>query len=110
MKNTDNQCFKWCIARALNPAKREIEKQTDRITKHLRKQAESLNFKGIEFPMSLQAIDKIERLYTEISVNVFGFDNISTVYPLRISKFKRQKEIDLLLLENKHVLSKICRD
>jgi len=27
MKNTDNQCFKWCIARALNPAKREIEKK-----------------------------------------------------------------------------------
>jgi len=26
MKNTDNQCFKWSIARALNPAKREIEK------------------------------------------------------------------------------------
>ena len=27
MKNIDNQCFKWCIARALNPAKREIEKK-----------------------------------------------------------------------------------
>jgi len=102
MKNTDNQCFKWCIARALIPAKREIEKSPDRITKHLRKQAESLNFKGIEFPMNLQAIDKFERLNPEISVNVFGFDNITKVYPLRISKFKGQKEIDLLLLENKH--------
>jgi len=27
MKKIDNQCFKWCIARALNPAKREIEKK-----------------------------------------------------------------------------------
>jgi len=81
MKNTDNQCFKWCIARALNPAKREIEKNPGRIRKHLRKQAESLNFKGIEFPMSLQAIDKFERLNPEISVDVFGFDNISKVYP-----------------------------
>jgi len=26
MKNTDNQCVTWCIARALNTAKREIEK------------------------------------------------------------------------------------
>jgi len=102
MKNADNQCFKRCIARALNPAKRGIEKKTDRITKHLRKQAESLNSKGIEFPMSLQAIDKFERLNPDISVNVFGFDNISKVYPLRISKFERQKEIDLMLLENKH--------
>ena len=65
----------------LNQAKREIEKKTDRITKHLRKQAESLNFKGIKFPMSLQAIDKFERLKPEISVHVFGFDNISKVYP-----------------------------
>jgi len=32
--------------------------------------------------MSLQAIDKFERLDTEISVNVIGFDNISKVYPL----------------------------
>jgi len=60
----------------LNPAKREIEKIPDRLTKHLREQAESLNFKGIEFPMSLQAIDKFERLNPEISVNVFGFDSI----------------------------------
>jgi len=82
----------------LNPAKREIEKK-DRITKHLRKQAESLNFKGIEFPLSLQAFDKFERLNPEISVNVFGFDNISKVYPENI---KRQTLIDLMLLENKH--------
>jgi len=68
----------------------------------LRKQAESLNFKGIEFPMSLQAIDKFERLNPEISMKVFGFDNISKVYPLRISKVKRQKEIDLMFLKNKH--------
>ena len=101
VKNTDDKCFKWCIARALNPVNREIEKKADRITKHLRKQAESLDFKGIEFPMSLQAIDKFERLNAEISVNVFGFDNISKAYLLRISKIKRQKETDLMLLENK---------
>jgi len=41
IKNTDNQCFKWCIAGALNPAKREIDNKTNRITKHLRKQAVS---------------------------------------------------------------------
>jgi len=52
--------------------------------------------------MSLQAIDKFERLNPEISVHVFGFDNISKVYRLRMSKFKRQKEIDLMFLKNKH--------
>ena len=53
--------------------------------------------------MSLRAIDKFERLNPEISVNVFGCDNISQFYPLRISKFKRQKQIYLMLLENKHL-------
>jgi len=28
VKNTDNKCFKWCIARALNPVNREIEKKS----------------------------------------------------------------------------------
>jgi len=93
MKNADSQCFKWCIARALNPAKRDFEKKTGRITKRLRKQAEALNFKGIEFPMSFQAIDKFERLNPEVSVNVFGFDNISKVYPLRISNSKDKKKL-----------------
>jgi len=57
-KKTDNQCFKWCVARALNP----VERDCGRVTKILRKQAESLNFRGIEFPVSLKAIDKFERL------------------------------------------------
>ena len=54
MKNTDNHCCKWCIARALNP----VERDSERITKISSKQAESLNFKGIEFPMNLKDIDK----------------------------------------------------
>ena len=93
MKNTDNQCFKWCIARALNP----VERDSERITKILRKQAESLNFKGIEFPMNLKDVDKFESLNPEI--NVFGY-KAEGVHPLRISKLKREKKVRLL--ENKH--------
>jgi hypothetical protein len=36
MKNEDNECFKWCITRALNP----VERDSERITKILRLQAE----------------------------------------------------------------------
>jgi len=97
MKNTDNHCFKWCIARALNP----VERDSERITKILSKQAESLNFKGIEFPMNLKDIDKFERLNAEIKVNVFGY-KAEGVHPLRISKLKREKKVRLLLLQNKH--------
>ena len=45
MQNEDNQCFKWCVARALNPVKRGAE----RITKILRVQADELNWDGITF-------------------------------------------------------------
>jgi len=74
----DNQCFKWCIARELNP----VERGSGRISKILRKQAESLNFTGIEFPVSLKAIDIFERLNPKIAVSVLGFEN--SIYPLRI--------------------------
>jgi len=51
--------------------------------------------------MSLKDIDKFERLNPEIKVNVFGYE-AEFVYPLRISKLKREKKVRLLLLENKH--------
>jgi len=50
--------------------------------------------------MNLKDIDKFERLNPEIKVNVFGYE-AGCVYPLRISKLKREKKVRLLL-ENKH--------
>ena len=46
-KNEDNQCFKWCVVRALNP----IKKNSERITKELIEQAKSLNWNGLKFPV-----------------------------------------------------------
>jgi len=91
----DNQSFKSCITRALNP----VERDSGRISRILRKQAESLNFTGIEFPVSLKAIDKFDRLNPKIAVSVLGYEN--SIYPRRISKFKRESNVTLLL-ENKH--------
>jgi len=42
MKNSDNQCFKWCVERALNP----VERDPERIAKMLRKQSKTLTFTG----------------------------------------------------------------
>ena len=39
MKNEDDECFKWCVARSLNP----VERDSKRVTQKLRKQAEELN-------------------------------------------------------------------
>ena len=43
IKNTEQQCFKWAITRALNP----VERNPQRVTKILQKQAEKLNWNGI---------------------------------------------------------------
>ena len=80
MKNDDDECFKWCVTRALNPVSRDGE----RITKILRKQSEKLNWDGIKFPLELVKIDRFERQNKSIGVNVFGYERI--VYPLRISE------------------------
>ena len=98
---TDNQCFKWCIARALNPVKDHPE----RITRKLEEQAETLNFKNISFPVKLRDINKFDIQNPNISVNVLGYDDDKKkiIHPLRISEMdKRLHEVNLLMLEDKH--------
>ena len=95
MKNKDNECFKWCVTRVLNP----VERDAERISKILRVQAERLNMTDIEYPVSLKAIDKVEKQNPDISVNVFGYE--SAVHPLRISKHvNRPVEVNLLLISD----------
>src|SRR5271155_418352 len=94
MENQDEQCFKWCVARALNP----VEKDQERITKKLRIQAEELIWKEFKFPANLNDIDKFERHNVGISVNVFGYED--EVYPLRLSEVCGSKTVDLLLIAN----------
>ena len=91
-KNEDNQCFKWCVVRALNP----VKKNSERITKELIEQAKSLNWNGLKFPVDLKQIKIFENNNPSISINVFGYEE--EVYPLKISKEKRINNIDLLLI------------
>ena len=98
MQNKDNECFKWCITRALNPD----DKHPERITKILRLQAEKLNWKRLKFPMELTQVDRFEKL-NEVNVNVFGYEK--EVYPLRMSKTDYSHHVNLLLIsqdEKKH--------
>ena len=67
MKIEDDECFKWCVTRALNP----VDKNAERITQKLRKQAKKLNWKDIEFPMEVDKIEKFEKNNPFVSVNFF---------------------------------------
>jgi hypothetical protein len=100
LKNEDDHCFKWCITRALNLT----HSNPERIMKELRKQAEKLNWKGLEFPVAVNEniILRFEK-NNDICVNIIGYEK--DVYPLYISKQRRDKEVDLLLIsdgEKKH--------
>ena len=95
MKNSGQECFKWCVARALNP----VERNAERISKDSRKQSEVLNFQGIEFPMPLKDIDKFEKQNQGLAIKFFGVEGAEEVYPSRLSKIKF-KPINLLLISD----------
>ena len=93
MKNEDNECFKWCITRALFP----VKKNAERIDKNLRENSKRINWNGLKFPIDLKQISHFENLNQNISVNVFGYEKV--VYPLRIFiGEERQHQINLLLI------------
>jgi len=97
-RNEDVQCFKLCIARALNP----VKDHTERITRQLEKQAETLDFDGIRFPMKLKDMKKFEQQNPQISVNVLGHEDIK-IFPLHVSEMaEKEHDVNLLLLEYKH--------
>ena len=95
MKNDDDECFKWCVARALHP----IEHNAERVSKILRVQAEKYSWESLKFPATLRDIDKFEKDNLDIAINVFGYER-KRVYPLRISKYsERPAVINLLLID-----------
>ena len=97
MKNKDNKCFMWCLKRALNPKTNNPE----RIDKELMEKEDTLNMKGIEYPVSLKDIDRFEKQNPEISITVLGFNEKDKVHPLRSSDYvyNRKHNIILLLIE-----------
>ena len=98
----DKQCFKFCVARCLNPVKIHPE----RITCQLEEQAEAFNFSGISFPTELHDIDRFERQNRGIAVNFLGYEDEGKkkiVFLLMVSNEEDRKvEVNLLLLEDRH--------
>ena len=99
MKNEDNECFRWCHIRYLNPQ----DKNPQRIKKSDKEFIKKLDYSEIEFPVTTKKYNKIEK-QNEININVFGYEN-KQPYPIYISKEKYEKHMELLLItedENKH--------
>ena len=99
IKNSDNECFRWCHIRHLNPQ----NKNPQRIKKSDKAFIENLNYSGIEFPVTTKQYNKIEE-HNEININVFGYEE-KQKYPIYVSKEKYEDCMNLLLItenENKH--------
>ena len=102
MKNQDDKCFLWCVLQALNP----VEKNKERVDKNLISKQDTLNMKGIKYPVSFRDIDRFESLNPNISITVLGYNQDERVYPLKVSNFTGcEHDITLMLLkdgENSH--------
>ena len=97
MQNQDNKCFLWSVLRALNPTK----KHPERVDNDLISKQDTLNMKGIKYPVSLRDIDKFEELNLNISITVLGYNENDKVYPLRVSKYTgSEHDITLMLIRN----------
>ena len=92
LKNEDNECFRWCHIRYLNPQ----EKDAQRIKKTDRKMVEELNYQGVEFPIATKHYGKIEE-QNSINLNVFGYED-KQFYPIYVSKQNNEKVLNLLLI------------
>ena len=92
MKNKDDECFRWCHIRHLNP---QIE-HPERIKKEDKKMINELNYEGIEFPVSQKHYNKVEKR-NSIRINVFGYEN-GQPFPIHISKETFEDQMNLLLI------------
>ena len=99
LKNNDNECFRWCHIRHSNYQ----DKYPQRIKKVDKEYIDKLNYEGIEFPVTIKQLNKIEK-QNEININVFGYE-AKQPYPIYISSEKHEDHMELLLItkdENKH--------
>ena len=80
MKNKDDECFRWCQIRHLNPQIEHLE----RIKKEDKKMINELNYEEIEFPVSQKHYNKVEKR-NSIRINVFRYEN-GQPFPIHISK------------------------
>ena len=89
VKNEDEECFKWCVARHFF---REFH--PERVTERVRTFAEKeFDWRGISFPVNWKHIDIFER-NNDISVNVLGLED-KEIFIARKTRRKRDRHVNL---------------
>ena len=97
MQNEDDECFKWCVLRALYPK----DNHPERIDKNLKSKQDTLNMEGIRYPVNFRDIDRFESQNPNISISVLGYnEKDKTIYPLKRSNYTGSEHDIILLLLN----------
>ena len=93
MKNNDNECFRWCHIRHLNPQNKDPQRKK----KSDKEYFEKLDYKNIKFPVTIKQINKIEKR-NKININVFAYKKANhTLFTYQ----KKSMEILLITEETK---------
>ena len=96
----DNKCFLWSILAKLYPANDHKQRVSN-----YKPYEDKINMNGIDYPVKIKDISKVENQNENLSINVFALEkqeDKKTIYPVYISN-KNNKEkitIDLLFIES----------
>ena len=95
-KKNEEECFKWKVIAAL--LHEQIGNKPECILKLLFYD-DQYNWNGLEFPLTIQIIDKFERSNPDIAVNLL-FNSKKGTYATRRSGFngKCSKQVNLLMI------------
>ena len=74
------------------------KKDPQRVTLKDREIAQTLNYSGVTFPVSIKDMDKIEK-QNKININVYGYnEHEKYVFPIRNSEEKNEDTLNILLI------------
>ena len=98
IQNTDdNECFKWCLVRYLNPENRHPVG----ITETDKDYSKRFDFKYIKLPVKIRDTHKIKSKENSISISLENKEK----HPIYISQqYCEEKHVDLLLIGEKKTL------
>ena len=95
LQNDDNECFRWCHVRHINP----IENNPQRITQKDRKIAKTLDYTGVTFPVTIRDMGRIEK-QNKININAYLYNEDGKyVTPYRNSETEYGDTLNVLLIE-----------
>ena len=95
LQNDDNECFRWCHVRHINPDKKDPQ----RITQKDRKIAQTLDYTGVTFPVTIKDMGRIEK-QNKININAYLYNEDGKyVTPYRNSETEYGDTLNVLLIE-----------